>query len=133
MSDLLAFINERVGTPWRRDPDGNCWALVCEVQERFFHRTLPLSTYPKTPIGRHRAIHGHPAMAAWRQTDAPEHGAVVLMSRGDMSRRVDEHAGVCLMLPAPMVLHVDAPQGACLEGLMQVRFRGWNTTFYVPK
>lgn len=133
MNDLAAFVNSIIGKPWRRDADGNCWALVCEVQSRFFGRMVPLAAYPTTALGRHRAIHGNPAATQWVLSDAPAHGAIVLMSKSALSRRVDEHAGVCLFMPAPMVLHVDAPQGVCLDGLMQIEYRGWNAAFYVPK
>lgn len=131
MNDLGSYVSSIIGRPWGPEKDDNCWALVAEVQSRFFGRDLPGYAAPRMPRARHAKIHDHPMRAYWVRTANPVHGAVVLMSR-DVTPRLDEHAGVCLMLPAPLILHVENPQGVCVDDLMQITMRGWKPEFYVP-
>lgn len=131
MNDLGAYISSIIGRPWGAAREDNCWALVSDLQLRFFQRRLPLVDAARLPRSRHRAIHEHPLRSSWGRVREPEHGAVVLMSR-DRLPRIDEHAGVCLMMPAPLIVHVENPQGVCADDLLQLEMKGWRPDFYTP-
>jgi hypothetical protein len=126
---LAEYLNSINGEPYSEDR--HCWALVVEIQSRFFGRELPLADYVRSPRARHEAIHGAPAKAAWVQSARPAHGAVVLMSSRPTTR-VDCHAGVCLLMPHPVIVHTDRPQGVAVEDEAAVRLRGWHPTYWVP-
>jgi hypothetical protein len=132
VNELGAYISTIIGRPWGETRENNCWALVSDIQLRFFDRIVPLGAYSDSALVRHRAIHRNPARPQWTRVPSPAHGAIVLMSRA-LLRRVDEHAGVCLFLPDPLILHVDNPHGVCADDLMQLDVRGWQPEFYLPK
>lgn len=126
---LVEFLNSINGQPY--DEERHCWALVAEVQSRFFGRSLPLAGYLRSPQARHEAIHANPVRSSWVQAAGPVHGAVVLMSKRP-TNRVDCHAGVCLLMPHPVIVHTDRPHGVAVEDEIAVRGRGWHPTYWVP-
>ncbi len=127
--NLTDFLNAINGEPYTEER--HCWALVAELQSRFFGRDLPFAAYVRSPQARHEAIHAHPVRSAWVQSATPDHGAVVLMSKRAVNR-VDCHAGVCLLMPHPVIVHTDRPQGVAVEDEASVRARGWHPAYWVP-
>jgi hypothetical protein len=126
---LEDFLNSINGQPYSEDR--HCWALVVEIQSRFFGRDLPMSDYVRSPRARHMAVHQSPAKALWAQSLHPAHGAVVLMSTRATSR-VDCHAGVCLLMPHPVIVHTDRHFGVSIEDEPVIRARGWHPTYWIP-
>lgn len=134
--DHGSYVSDLINEPWTRDAR-HCWRLVCEVQRDLFGRALPdvLHTAPIGGAGRRvkaDLFGGHPERALWRET-APINGAVALMRRSAAQEQFFIHAGVFLDLDRGGVLHTDHPHGVVFDNLIQLKFRSWVPTFFIPK
>lgn len=114
----------------------HCWELVRQCQAVVFGRHLPpVLVAPERMrelVDMMELRHSYPG---YREIDAPEHGAIVFMTRkGNGPSRAACHAGVWLDLDGGGVLHTDAPHGVVFEALIELQARNWaDLSFYLPK
>lgn len=124
------LIETWLAEPWT--PCRNCWRLAAEASRELYGRALPLRPFAgalPARAARAELFAAHPERARWREVQAPEDGALVLMSRS----RGDEHCGIFVGLGRGAVLHRDAPHGTVLDMPIAVTaLRGWRMTFHVP-
>lgn len=131
MISVAQFINRVINEPW--DKQGlHCWRLVCVAQKELYGRTLPtvFADAPASRLVKSETFSSHPTRDHWREVDAPEDGAIVLMSQGNSIL----HAGVYFALDGGGILHSDVEHGVVFDTVPQVRHaRNWLMKFMVPK
>lgn len=135
MDKASAFASAYIGRPY--DPVGlHCWELVRRAQEDIFNRKLPLvMEHPGTKLAVARLMARRDKHPGWRRFDAPQHGAVVFMTRaGHGPERAAIHSGVYLAMDGGGILHTDEPHGVAFESLAELRARNWSgLAFYTPE
>lgn len=127
---LIEYVNYRINKPWSKR--FHCWALVKEVQQKFFGRMVPKAKKEWIIDTQARAeiIETHPDKNQWQKHEQPIHGAVTFMRRKGTSKII--HAGVYLDIDGGGILHVDAPHGVVFDSLpILTAIRQWQVEYWI--
>lgn len=132
--EQVEYLNGLIGRQWQ-STGLHCWELTRVVQRDLFGRVLPpVDEAPATFRETVAAIESHPERARWQRIDAPVHGAVVLMSRGQAGAGRDAHIGTYLDLDGGGVLHASQSYGVAFDPITLLTVAGWRgLTFYTLK
>ncbi|MFD6316916.1 glycoside hydrolase [Methylorubrum thiocyanatum] len=131
MSDRAAFLRRWRGTAYDK-VERNCWWLAALAQAELFGRILPAADPALVSDVRARAetMATHPARAEWREIEAPEDGALVLMGK---VRGAETHCGVYLAQDGGLILHTDERHGVVLDPPLELAAaRRWRLTYLIP-
>lgn len=129
-----AFISAHVGKPYSYT-DLHCWELVRRAQLEIFNRTLPaVIEHPRSKVGIAKLMARRDKHRGWRTVPAPEHGAVVFMTRrGHGAERAAIHSGVYLAVDTGGILHTDDPHGVVFDSVSEIKARNWViSSIHIP-
>ena len=129
-------VNSLIGKPYRAGamgPDAfDCYGLARHLQRELWNRDMPLFHMPGE-ASRYTiasAIAAHPERDRWREVQAPEDGAIAVMSRQDCGY----HMGVFVALDGGLVVH--AMEGVGVVAESPFRLSGpagrWRLKWMVP-
>jgi hypothetical protein len=127
----VSFVSSRINRAYDLRT-ANCWHLVAECQKEVYGREVPKFSARTAASRKSRAAAASVVPEGWAETNAPEDGAVVLLSRPGAAP--DTHAGTVVRLPNGFfTLHTDDPHGVVIDDDASLAARGWTVRkFFIP-
>lgn len=127
MTELIPFIEARLGLPWVKGAAGpdafDCWGWAEVLERECFGREI--GTIAEPPLNTRELIEfvkAHPARKNWRQCDEPVHGGLVELAHN--SRPF--HIGVFLDIDGGGISHATAGVGVTFDTILALRASGWR-------